>query len=71
MDFKELTGEENLYVKNFEINGRMEQVIVGVYVDDLLIAASSEAARLHFMEKLNARFPVNPNATGLITFDKP
>ena len=46
-------------------------MIVGVYVDDLLIASSSEAARLWFMEQLSSRFPVNPNATGVITFDTP
>ena len=71
MGFTELTGESNLYRKVFELNGQTEEILLGIYVDDCLIASSSEAARQWFMERLEARFPVNPNCSGVITFDSP
>jgi hypothetical protein len=71
MGFSQFTGEPNLYRKVFTLNGRQEEIILGIYVDDVLMASSSEAARLWFMQKLETRFPVNPKSTGVITFDTP
>ena len=71
MGFTEFTGEPNLYRKVFELNGKTEEVLIGQYVDDLIIAASSEEARKWFMQKLESRFPVNPKSTGLISFESP
>jgi hypothetical protein len=71
MGFIEFTGEPNMYRKVFELNGKTEEVLIGQYVDDLIIAASSEEARKWFMQKLESRFPVNPKSTGLISFDSP
>jgi hypothetical protein len=55
----------------FELNGKQEEILLGVYVDDLLICSSSEEARLWFMSRLEARFPVNPKSTGVKSFDSP
>lgn len=71
MGFTKFTGEPNMFRKVFELNGKQEEIIIGIYVDDLLCASSSEAARLWFMSQLEARFPVNPKSTGVITFDSP
>ena len=69
--FTEFTGESNLYRKTFMLNGRHEEILLGQYVDDLVIGASSEEARRWFMERLEARFPINPKSSGLITFESP
>lgn len=45
MGFTEFTGEPNLYRKTFVLNGRQEKILLGQYVDDLVIGASSEEAR--------------------------
>ena len=71
MGFTEFTGESNLYRKTFMLNGRHEEILLGQYVDDLVIGASSEEARRWFMERLEARFPINPKSSGLITFESP
>ena len=71
MGFVEFTGEPNMYRKVFELNGKMEEIILGVYVDDILIGSSSEAARLWFMQRLEKRFPVNEKSTGVITVASP
>ena len=71
MGFVELTGESNLYRKVFKLNGKDEEILIGNYVDDNLMAFSSEAAQDWFMERFSSRFPVNPNSTGNITFDRP
>jgi hypothetical protein len=71
MGFKEFTGEPNLYRKTFTLNGKEEEVIVGIYVDDCLIGSSSEEARTWFMERLGKRFPVNQKSSGLITEEDP
>ena len=71
MGFTEFTGEPNMYRKVFELNGKREEIILGVYVDDLIIGSSSHEARLWFMNHLEARFPVNAKSTGVITFDQP
>lgn len=71
MGFVEFTGEPNMYRKTFKLNGKEEEIIIGIYVDDCLIASSSEEARKWFMERLEARFPVNPKSSGLITWDSP
>ena len=71
MGFVEFTGEPNLYRKVFMLNGRQEELLLGLYVDDLLIGSSSEEARLWFMHQLESRFPVNPKSTGIISFESP
>ena len=42
------------------IGSKRERVIVGVYVDDLTILSSSDAAHSWFDSNLRKRFPVNP-----------
>jgi hypothetical protein len=71
MGFTELTADPNLYVKNFVLGGKPQQIILGVYVDDCLAAFSSHEAMEWYMERLEKRFPVNPNSTGEITMEKP
>jgi len=71
MGFKELTGDSNVYRKTFVLNGRAEEIIIGTYVDDSLILASSPEAREWLMVRMNQRFPVNPNSTGTISFEEP
>jgi hypothetical protein len=71
MGFKELTADPNLYVKDFVLGGKPQQIILGVYVDDCLAAFSSHEAMEWYMERLGKRFPVNPNSTGEITMEKP
>jgi hypothetical protein len=71
MGFVEMTGEPNLYRRALEINGKQEEILVAQYVDDCLISSSSEAARIWFMERLEKRFPVNPNSSGRISFEEP
>jgi len=71
MGFTELTGEPNMYRKVFTLNGKREEILIGTYVDDSLMAYSSEEARTWFMSRLEKRFPVNPKSSGLITFDEP
>ena len=69
MGFHEMTGEPNMYRKRFELNGKMEEVLLGIYVDDCLLLSSSSEAREWFMSRLKARFPVNPKSTGSISFE--
>ena len=71
MGFTELTGDSNVYRKSFVLNGRQEEIIIGTYVDDSLILASSPEARDWLMTRMNQRFPVNPNSTGTISFEEP
>jgi hypothetical protein len=71
MGFRELTADPNLYVKNFVLDGKPQQIVLGVYVDDCLAAFSSREAKEWYMERLGKRFPVNPNSTGDITMEKP
>ena len=71
MGFKTMTGEPSLFRKQFKLNGRVEEVILGCYVDDLLIATSTMEAREWFLKRLSHRFPVNPNSTGIIDKDRP
>jgi hypothetical protein len=66
MGFKELTTDPNLYVKNFVLGGKPQQIILGVYVDDCLAAFSSHEAMECYMERLGKQFPVNE-----ITMEKP
>ena len=53
------------------LNGKKEELLIGMYVDDAVIAASSEEARQWYLQRLAARFPVNEKSTGLISFDDP
>jgi hypothetical protein len=71
MGFKQFTGEPNLYRKVFTLNGKKEEILIGIYVDDCLIAASSEEARRWYMDRLSQRFPVNEKSSGLITVNDP
>ena len=71
MGFQELTGDNSLYQKRFILNGRVEHIVLGTYVDDCIVTASSESARAWFMKRLEHRFPVNPKSTGVIGVEKP
>mmetsp|Transcript_10928 Transcript_10928/g.14215 ORF Transcript_10928/g.14215 Transcript_10928/m.14215 type:complete len:372 (-) Transcript_10928:381-1496(-) len=71
MGFTELTGEPNMYRQSYTINGKEEELIIGQYVDDCLIAASSQQILDEFMKKLKARFPVNDKSSGEISVDDP
>ena len=46
-------------------------MLIGQYVDDLVIASSSEDAGKWFMDRLEKRFPINPKSSGIITFNEP
>jgi hypothetical protein len=71
MDFKPMTGEPNLYRKRFSLNGVDEEIFVGQYVDDCLIAASSTTALEWYNTRLKERFPVNPKSSGYISKENP
>jgi len=71
MNFTPMTGEPNLYRRAFLMNGQKEEVIVGQYVDDCLVAATSQAALDWYMNNLKQRFPVNPKSSGFITKENP
>jgi len=71
MNFKPMTGEPNLYRRAFILQGQKEEVIVGQYVDDCLVAASSQAALDWYMSNLKLRFPVNPKSSGFISKENP
>jgi hypothetical protein len=63
LEFKELSSEPSLYRKVLKLeDGAMHELLVGTYVDDCVIAASSEAARQWYLSRLPKRFPVNPSA---------
>ena len=61
MGFQELTGDNSLYQKHFILNGRVEHIVLGTYVDDCIVTASSESARAWFMKRLEHRFPEIPS----------
>jgi hypothetical protein len=67
MNFEIMTGESNVYRRSFELNGRIEEIIIGQYVDDCLLAASSQEVLDWYLNALSARFPVNKLSSGLIT----
>ena len=72
LEFEELSSEPNLYRKVLKLeDGAMHELLVGTYVDDCVIAASSEAARQWYLSRLSKRFPVNPKSTGIISFAEP
>ena len=71
MGFSEMTGDTNVYVKKFKLNGRDEELVIGQYVDDSLILASSVEAQQWLMERLGKRFPVNASSSGEISFEEP
>ena len=71
MGFSAMTGEPNVYRKVFEIDGKPQEIIVGQYVDDCLVATSSDEALQWYLKGLNKRFPVNPNSSGYIRKDDP
>ena len=60
-----------MFRKVFKLNGKQKEILFGVYVNDILNRSSSEEARPWFMSRLEARFPVNPKSTGVISFDSP
>ena len=71
MNFIELTGEPNMFRKTCIIDGKEEEIIIGQYVDDCLIAASSQQILDEFMESLKTRFPVNEKSSGEISVNDP
>jgi hypothetical protein len=71
MGFSEMTGDTNIYVKKFKFDGRDEELVIGQYVDDSLILASSVEAQRWLMERLVKRFPVNASRSGEISFEDP
>ena len=72
LEFEELSSEPNLYRKVLKLgDGTVHELLVGTYVDDCVIAASSEAARQWYLSRLSKRFPVNPKSTGIISFAEP
>ena len=72
LEFEELSSEPNLYRKVLKLgDGAMHELLVGTYVDDCVVAASSEAARQWYLSRLSKRFPVNPKSTGIISFAEP
>jgi len=71
MQFTAMSGEPNLYRKQFLHNGVLSEIYVGQYVDDCLLAASSKEVLDWYLENLAQRFPVNPSSSGYITWDKP
>ena len=64
-------GKPIYFAKVFELNGKQEEILLGVYIDDLLICSSSKEARLWFLSRLEARFSVNLKSTGVISYDSP
>ena len=71
MGFKQMTGEQNLYRKVLVKDGNTHEIYVGQYVDDCLVAASSQWILDWFLENLKDRFPVNPSSSGKITVKNP
>jgi hypothetical protein len=71
MGFTVMTGEQNLYRKTFLINGELQEIFVGQYVDDCFIAASSQPALDWFLDRMKKRYPVNPNSSGEVTVASP
>ena len=71
MGFVEMTGDTNVYLKRFKLDGRDEELVIGQYVDDSLILASSSDARKWLMDRLGKRFPVNASSSGEISFEEP
>jgi hypothetical protein len=71
MGFKSLTGEPNMYYKEWMLDGRLERIYICCYVDDTVIASSSRKARQWLMSRMEKRFPVNAKSTGLITYETP
>jgi hypothetical protein len=71
MGFSAMSGEPNLYRKTLILNDKQEHIYVGQYVDDCLLAASSQEALDWFTSSLGKRFPVNPASSGLITDESP
>jgi hypothetical protein len=71
MNFTALTGEQNLYRRCINLNGVAEEIFVGQYVDDCLLAASSQTVLDWYLDALKARFPVNPKSSGFVTADDP
>ena len=66
-----MTGEQNLYRKVLVKDGTTHELYVGQYVDDCLIAASSQWILDWFLDSLSNRFPVNPSSSGTITVENP
>jgi hypothetical protein len=71
-EFEELSSEPNPYRKVMKLEDvAMHELLVGTYVDDCGIAASSKAARQWYLSRLSKRFPVSPKSTGIISFAEP
>ena len=64
LEFSQMTGEQNLYRRVLVKDGVTHELYVGQYVDDCLIAASSQWILDWFLERLKKRFSVNPSSSG-------
>ena len=71
MGFTPMAGEPSLYRKAFVLDGVASEILVGQYVDDCMLAASSQSVLGWFLTQLGDRFPVNPNSSGLISLSDP
>jgi len=74
LGFEELSSEPYLYRKVFRLlddDGAEQELLLGSYVDDCVIGASSEAVRQWYLSRLSKRFPVNEKSNGIISFDEP
>ena len=76
--FRRMVSDPCLFYKSWEAEDletgqkKQESVLLGLYVDDLTIASSSDEAFWWFDKRLRARFPVNPTeARRIRTITKP
>ena len=71
MGFTAMTGEPNLYRRIFELDGTTEEIFVGQYVDDCLLAVSSEKVLQWYLDNISKRFTVNQDSSGFISTESP
>ena len=71
MGFQEMTSESNMYRRKFILEGTEEEIIIGQYVDDCLIAGSSQKVIKWFLENMGKRFPINKKSSGTISEENP
>jgi hypothetical protein len=71
MGFTSMTGEPNLYRRKFILDGTSEEIIIGQYVDDCLLAVSSQKVLDWFLDNIKNRFTVNADSSGFITTASP
>ena len=71
MSFTEMSSESNMYRRKFILDGTEEEIIIGQYVDDCLIAGSSQKVIDWFLTNMGKRFPINKKSSGTITEENP